>query len=101
MISVTTLIYTFFDEFNADAVIEKYYNRWQQNKSKTSTMEASNGRGQKRRQLPATKATILHAAIEAYYNGNEIECMIQRGRRVVAFPSFSKKHLNSLHIGQR
>ena len=49
----------------------------------------------------ATEATILHAAIEAYYNGNEIECMIQRGRRVVAFPSFSKKHLNSLHIGQR
>ena len=68
--SVTTLIETYFPKFDADAVLAKFWNRWQQNsynkyfgKSKDEIKEM----WEKERDTAATLGTNLHGAIEKYY----------------------------------
>lgn len=76
--SVTTLINTLFPIFDADAVIEKFYGRWQQNKFKNpeyygKSKEQVKQMWKERGEAAAAEGTKLHAAIDAYFNNDEID----------------------------
>ena len=65
--SVTKFIHSFFSEFNAEEIINKYYSYWQKNNHKQYgglSKEEILGVWDKERDL----GTEFHAAIEDYYN---------------------------------
>ena len=78
-ISVTGFVHEFFGKFDANKIIEKYYNMWQSNEnSKYFGMEKEEIKdmwdfeGKKSAEL----GTALHNAIELYYNGEEHDSKI-------------------------
>lgn len=75
-ISVTGFIHSFFSKFEAEKIIEKYYDKWQSNPenkyfgmSPFEIKESWEELGKRESQ----KGTLLHQDIEYYYNGNSIE----------------------------
>lgn len=74
-ISVTSFIHQFFEEFNADKIIEKFYDMWQTNPNSPyfgltpeEIKEAWRLNGKRASEL----GTQLHKDIEQYYNGEEV-----------------------------
>ena len=70
--SVTTWVHSLFPHFNADAIIEKIIgsNAWKDGSSPYSNMSANEikGKWEEKRNNASSKGTLLHAAIEYYYN---------------------------------
>lgn len=97
--SVTTLLDEFFPKFDPDAVVDNYYKRWQQNrlqkyygKSKEEIKTQWRIDGEK----AAAEGTLLHAAIEAYYNEGDIT-YDQSREEWKHFLSFQEKHCLKAH----
>lgn len=74
-LSVTSFIHQFFEEFNADKIIAKFYDIWQTNPNSPyyglqpeEIKEAWHLNGQQASQL----GTQLHKDIERYYRGEEV-----------------------------
>lgn len=96
MTSVTTLLDEHFPKFDADAILDKHYNRWQQNpykkpecygKTKEEIKEMWKQSGEK----AAAEGTRLHAAIESFYNHDGIE-YDQNSKEWIYFLNFQKEH---------
>ncbi|CAB9497523.1 expressed unknown protein [Seminavis robusta] len=97
VISVTTLLGEFFPKFDPDAVIDKYYTRWQQNsykkpecynKTKDEIKEMWRADGDKAKE----EGTRLHQAIEAYYNNDEEVEYDQSRKEWKQFQAFQEEH---------
>ena len=77
--SVTALVDEYFPKFDADAVLDMYYARWQQYAYKNpeyygKIREKIKKMWETKRQQAAADGTRLHATIEAFYDDTEIEC---------------------------
>lgn len=74
--SVTTFIAEFFDKFDADAIIDKYYSRWQSDESNKyygMTKEEIIRQWDEKRIDSAEKGTFMHKQFENYVNGEETQ----------------------------
>ncbi|KAL7525327.1 hypothetical protein ACHAWF_001309 [Thalassiosira exigua] len=79
--SVTALLDSFFSAFDPDDAIAKYYRRWQKDpRSKYYGLSKGQIKGlwNKEGKMAADEGTVLHAAIEAFYNGSDVEYDIDR-----------------------
>jgi PD-(D/E)XK nuclease superfamily len=94
--SVTTFLGEFFPPFDPEAVIEKYYDRWQENdwkkpeyygKTKVEIKEMWKKSGKE----ACTLGMLLHAAIEAFYNDHEV-MYDQNSKEWKYFQSFQQEH---------
>ena len=69
--SVTSFIHQFFEKFNAEEIIKKYYDIWQSNETSKyfgMTPEEIIQEWEDNRNLQAEKGTKLHESIEHFYN---------------------------------
>lgn len=74
--SVTTLIHKHFEHFDADKIIDKYYNKWQgdlKNKYYGLSKEQIKQLWEDNRVDASTKGTNMHKAIEDFFNGELVE----------------------------
>lgn len=84
--SVTTFLKQFFDEFNADEIIEKYYDKWQNAEHKDyhgKSKDAIKAMWEDKRDTAADAGTHMHAQFENY-------CNVQAFERIPEFNNFMK-----------
>lgn len=74
--SVTTFIKQFFEEFDADATIEKYYDNWQKRghpEYAGKTPDEIKKLWDAKRDDAASDGTYMHEQFELYHNGEEFD----------------------------
>lgn len=72
--SVTTVVHDFFDKFDADAIIDKMMSgkNWPKSKYNGMTKDEIKAQWAAGGLEATTNGTIMHKAIEDYYNGTEV-----------------------------
>ena len=73
--SVTKFIHSFFSKFDAEEIISKYYNKWQQNPNNKyfgMSPEEIKQSWEDLGKRESEKGTILHKDIENFYNGLKV-----------------------------
>ena len=72
--SVTGFVHSFFDGFDGDAIVKKYYDYWQSNENhKYFGMTKQEILDSWKNNPAADLGTQLHKKIEDFYNGKKIE----------------------------
>jgi hypothetical protein len=77
--SVTTYIKQFFDAFDADGIIDKYYDKWQSNNHEKyggKTKDEIKQMWEDNRDDAATKGTYMHRQFELFLNEEKTDVMI-------------------------